>query len=289
MIKLDITEKIKKEYIKTLKNIFLTPKTKKFTENSKRFYNMCKQIGATSYNDILYNFLLNSDLKALIRRFGKQSFDEINYKIYDNFRKEWAYKIVELLSISVCPYCNRNYIVNFDKNSTTVELDHFYSKSEYPYLAISLYNLIPVCHTCNHKKLDKEIDIHPYFESYNDYVKNSFVLKSVDFHEKNIELKYIYKKNSTKDIQKIESYNKTLNIKNLYENHKDIVKELLQKRVIYSDSYIDELFDKYSGILFSSKEELMRLITCGYISDDDINKRPLSKLIKDISEDLGFR
>jgi hypothetical protein len=68
-----------------------------------------------------------------------------------------------------------------------------------------------------------------------------------------------------------------------------IVKELLQKRVIYSDSYIDELFDRYSGILFSSKEELMRLITCGYISDDDINKRPLSKLIKDISEDLGFR
>jgi hypothetical protein len=94
---------------------------------------------------------------------------------------------------------------------------------------------------------------------------------------------------STKDIQKIESYHKTLNIKKLYENHKDIVKELLQKRVMYSDSYIDELFDKYSGILFSSKEELMRLITCGYISDDDINKRPLSKLIKDISEDLGFR
>lgn len=48
-------------------------------------------------------------------------------------------------------------------------------------------------------------------------------------------------------------------------------------------------FDRYSGTLFSSKEELMRLITCGYISDDDINKRPLSKLIKDISEDLGFR
>lgn len=53
--------------------------------------------------------------------------------------------------------------------------------------------------------------------------------------------------------------------------------------------YIIELFDKYSGTLFSSKEELMRLITCGYISDDDINKRPLSKLIKDISEDFGLR
>ncbi|MFA7070658.1 MAG: hypothetical protein WC144_07455, partial [Sulfurimonas sp.] len=156
------------------------------------------------------------------------------------------------------------------------------------YLAISLYNLIPVCHTCNHKKLNKEIDIHPYFESYNDYVKNSFKLKGVDFQEKNIELKYIYKKKSVKEIEKIDKYHEVINIENLYENHKDIVVELLQKRVIYSDSYIDELFEKYSGTLFSTREELMRLITCGYISDEDINKRPLSKLIKDISEDLGL-
>ena len=54
MIKLDITEKIKKEYIKTLKNIFLTPKTKKFTENSKRFYNMCKSVGFKSYSIELF-------------------------------------------------------------------------------------------------------------------------------------------------------------------------------------------------------------------------------------------
>ena len=101
-------------------------------------------------------------------------------------------------------------------------------------------------------------------------------------------MKYIYKKKSVKDTEKIDKYHEVINIENLYENHKDIVVELLQKRVIYSDSYIDELFEKYSVTLFSTREELMRLITCGYISDEDINKRPLSKLIKDISEDLGL-
>jgi hypothetical protein len=62
----------------------------------------------------------------------------------------------------------------------------------------------------------------------------------------------------------------------------------LQKRVIYSDTYIDELFKQYEGTLFKNREDLLRLITCGYISDEEIDKRPLSKLIKDISQELEF-
>ena len=72
----------------------------------------------------------------------------------------------------------------------------------------------------------------------------------------------------------------------VYENHKDIVAELLQKREIYSDSYIDDLLNQYEGSLFKNREDLLRLITCGYVSDEDLHKRPLSKLIKDISEEL---
>lgn len=138
---------------------------------------------------------------------------------------------------------------------------------------------MPSCSTCNQRKSKKDSKeiFYPYKESFN---------QNIDFFdEKRIKLDIKYISEETK----VKNHNEVFNIEYLYENHKDIVKELLQKRVIYSDSYIDELFDKYSGTLFSSKEELMRLITCGYISDDDINKRPLSKLIKDISEDLWFR
>jgi hypothetical protein len=42
----------------------------------------------------------------------------------------------------------------------------------------------------------------------------------------------------------------------------------------------------YEGSLFKNREDLMRLITCGYVNDEDLHKRPLSKLIKDISEEL---
>ena len=86
--------------------------------------------------------------------------------------------------------------------------------------------------------------------------------------------------------QRIQNNIDDFELEDLYQNHKDIVLELIQKREIYSDSYIDDLLGKYEGSLFKNKEDLLRLITCGYVSDEDLDKRPLSKLIKDISEEL---
>jgi len=39
---------------------------------------------------------------------------------------------------------------------------------------------------------------------------------------------------------------------------------------------------------FKNREDLQRLISGGYVSDDEIGKRPLSKLVKDISNELGL-
>ena len=69
-------------------------------------------------------------------------------------------------------------------------------------------------------------------------------------------------------------------------SHKDIAIELIQKTLIYNESYIDELYQNYEGTLFKNREDVLRLISGGYVEDKDINKRPLSKFIKDISEDL---
>jgi hypothetical protein len=74
----------------------------------------------------------------------------------------------------------------------------------------------------------------------------------------------------------------------LYQNHKDIVLELIQKAQIYNQSYIDELYQNYEGTLFKNREDLLRLVTCGYVTDEDLHKRPLSKLIKDISQELDL-
>lgn len=85
----------------------------------------------------------------------------LNFLDYRKVTQKIRVKHISNLNISVCPYCNRNYIINFDENGkTTAELDHFFSKSKYPYLAICVYNLIPSCHTCNQRKSDSSKEIY---------------------------------------------------------------------------------------------------------------------------------
>ena len=46
------------------------------------------------------------------------------------------------------------------------------------------------------------------------------------------------------------------------------------------------LMKNYEGTLFKNREDLTRLIFGGYITDEEISDRPLSKLTKDILEQL---
>ena len=213
--------------------------------------------------------------------------------MYDRLKKA---NFIKQLNINVCPYCNRNYIFNFTKDNTkkaTAQLDHFFDKKDYPYLAVSLYNLVPSCSTCNQRKSSKRENIfYPYLESFNESAK--FRYKGIKAIAKDEKIDFLDSKRvmfdieAIKDIKKVKKHIEVFNLKNLYEEHKDIVAELLQKKEIYNDSYIDELMQKYEGTLFKNREDLLRLVTCGYVSDEDLHKRPLSKLIKDISQELNL-
>ncbi|MCT7643662.1 hypothetical protein [Aliarcobacter butzleri] len=222
----------------------------------------------------------NEDLKEL-NKTQKDYF----YTLYQRLKKS---EYIKDLNITVCPYCNRNYIFNFKKSNSlkaTAQLDHFFDKSTYPYFSISIFNLVPSCQTCNQRKSKIQNDIyHPFTETFNDDVKFKLKLKDSKFYYDKNSLEI--EKKILKNEDKVNSHIKTFNINNLYEEHKDIILELIQKAQIYNESYIDELYQKYEGPLFKNREDVLRHITGGYIEDKDINKRPLSKLIKDISEEL---
>lgn len=91
-----------------------------------------------------------------------------------------AYWLQRQLGVEVCPYCNRMYTTTLSgKCRIRSDFDHFYPKSRYPYLAVSLFNLIPSCSMCNRKKGDiaelfnKESSedisiIYPYDESFDE-------------------------------------------------------------------------------------------------------------------------
>lgn len=73
---------------------------------------------------------------------------------YSHINKELAYKIVENVGAEYCPYCNESEL-HYKKTDCDKErdyrpsLDHFYPKAKYPFLAVSIYNLVPSCQFCN--------------------------------------------------------------------------------------------------------------------------------------------
>jgi len=225
----------------------------------------------------------NSKLNILLR-------EEIFEKEYNNWgqrRKYGAYNFVESLDLKTCPYCNRNYtfIVNDESGKLRPEIDHFYPKSKYPFLAMSFFNLIPSCPSCNHTKSNtvKKDLINPYDIKDGDFTF-TYTPKSVDFIEvenqkynfDNFEIELKSNQNNQDNIE-------LFKLKELYAQHKDIVLELLIKKAYYPQSYIDEL----SSFGFS-KDEIYRYLFSNYNQEQDLHKRPLSKLTKDISQELGL-
>ena len=206
-----------------------------------------------------------------------------------------AYKLIQKLEITVCPYCNRNFIHNIEKKRTkkirTSEMDHFYPVSKYPFLAVSFYNLIPSCKVCNKLKLDDETKIiNPYDKRYNGNksVKFSHKITGVEFYNKpeQIKLEIEYKSKKSKENELFEKSFEVFKLNELYENHKDIIVELIKKQHMYSEEYLETLYKQYEGTLFKNFEHLKGIIFGNYISDDEINKRPLAKFTKDILTDL---
>lgn len=68
--------------------------------------------------------------------------------------KHWnAYALCQASSYRLCPYCQLSpaLTVYRDRKDKTLRptLDHFYPKHLYPYLALSLFNLVPSCYACN--------------------------------------------------------------------------------------------------------------------------------------------
>ncbi len=96
-------------------------------------------------------------------------FKEMYNSYFSNGSKKYidqnynAYKFLELLDLTVCPYCEDEYMdIVAAGTRRTCEIDHFFPKSKYPALAMNIYNLVPSGQHCNGLKLEKELGSSPY-------------------------------------------------------------------------------------------------------------------------------
>ncbi|MHA4046023.1 hypothetical protein [Bacillus cereus] len=235
--------------------------------------------------------VLNNELKAV---FNYDSFCRA-----DNINVWCAYQLLEKINIQVCPYCNRQYITTLytDKGKTRAQLDHFFDKASYPYLGISLYNLVPSCSVCNsslkgQKKFFASTHINPYMESFGDKYRFTFELtdniESLITKEGKINIGFSSNKKDPRLEKKAKNNSKVFLLEQLYNEHSTIVKETLQKHIWYSDDYVKSLLKSYPGI-FNNKEEILRMVFNSEIEENDFNQRPFSKLITDIAKELQIR
>lgn len=203
------------------------------------------------------------------------------------FQKKISAFIEENIEVHTCYFCNIDFINKFKSSNNETKnaftLDHFLDKASYPFLALSLYNLVPSCYTCNSKvKITNELKgLSPTSAKFdfNEKVKFKTFINNKNLHVGTVkDFELFLKEDFSDDYDK---YINVLELENRYKYHKDAVLEMINKRHDYPDSRITEL-----SLITKRSEEDIKQDLFGIYLNEDLHKRPLSKLIKDISKEL---
>lgn len=205
--------------------------------------------------------------------------NEMKYIITSLYKQmdKKAQEIVFMYSgMKACPYCNGNYIFA-DSRIKECDFDHYYPTGRYPLLAASFFNLIPSCSYCNRLKNDGDVLFNPHknyrYEELPHFIfkilKNDF-LTNID----SLDVDIISRGQFRKYIEK-------LHLKELYRSHKDVIQDVLVKKQIYSEQYVDEVNRVFYGMGLS-RNYIMYLLYDLPPDTDSFGAKPLSKLIYEI-------
>lgn len=234
-------------------------------------------------------------------------------KVYKNFYKavvDAGYEqgfpreeLIEATNVRVCPYCNREFVesVHGSKGVVKGQLDHFYPKEKYPYLALSKYNLVPSCPNCNGASGKHNIDarikglVNPYS------LKDSNGLRfRADVPRRgflNMKLLADAIKIHLDTTQNVAMANNAdiFNIEVIYNTHTDYAAEVYYKYMKMKS----KAYQKYlKSMLKPSRNKIInvvhqmpiadweRVLFGIYTNPKEQANRPLSKFIKDLLDDF---
>ena len=224
--------------------------------------------------------------------------------LFDVFRyisfaeSKMAVQLMAMQEVSVCPYCNRNFtttISNAKGGTRQGQFDHYRSKSQYPWFALSLRNLIPACGYCNQNKGDKKgLVLYPYKEGMEKYYRfRTRPVHGVSYltgaPQTLDEFEVVGEKGPVPMAQdydeRIKNSLNFFHLNELYQTHQEHIAWIFGQRYIFSDSYLEHLHQTFPA-LFSSAQEARELLYLRHISPDRWGEHPLSKLTHDIDEEI---
>jgi hypothetical protein len=189
---------------------------------------------------------------------------------------------------------NINKLTDFKDHFT---LDHVLPKEKYPFLSLSLFNLVPCCSPCNSKfKHSKNFSINddfnkvvPSSEKYEldkllkfKILRDTSNLKNFVSSIKKVEDLDIKLINNKPDIESVNEYMHIFQLKGRYEFHKGKAFDMIEKRQKYSDSQIKEI----ANITKQTFESVKKDIFGKECFEDNNNNEPFEKYKQDIAKQL---
>ena len=199
--------------------------------------------------------------------------------------------IVSALGIRTCPYCNRGFIGVTGGQLLGVQLDHFYNRRYFPFLAVSLHNLVPCCGVCNHVKRDDVADIiSPYEDDANfdkavhfTYEIPKASIKDPDGGKRRLSIEV--NESDTIKKQRYQNNIDMFRLKETYEFQEIEAERFYEKMLAYPESRLREIEkhfkenSDYSVTVADLEEALFR----EYFSDpSDYTQKPMAKFYRDL-------
>lgn len=249
--------------------------------------------------------LLTSYMDADSLCLAKLKFDGVNKDdLLQVFRYEKfasmpeSVRLLDLLNSPVCPYCNRNFItaVPDEEGTRQGQFDHYLNKSEYPWFALSLKNLIPACGYCNQNKgRRKELVLYPYKEGMDKHYRfrtrpihgvNYITGSPLASDEFKVVGEEMLNSASHGYEERLHASLKYFHLNELYQSHNEYILWIFRQRYIFPDAYLAHICKTFNG-LFSSVQEAREMLYMRHLSPECWSEHPLSKLTHDIDEEIS--
>jgi len=278
-----------KDYLREVISLFEDNSSIKIIEcNPSDLSSLASSIGIIPPNSRFYK---NGKAKKTLKQFILEALN------YSYLRSSFYPKYFREIGVKSCVYCNSQLSITAVKSrgvySAKFDVDHYYSKDEYPFLSISLFNLYPACSSCNRAKSNNKIEFELYTSNHKNTTKSNYNFKLSSYSKS----KYLTTRDSividfsfTEPIYldpNTKKFNDVFHIESIYETQKDLIEELIIKSQIYNKSYLNVLKSNFSKLSLHP-ELFKRTLVGNYTQDKDIHKRPMSKIVMDIAKNLDL-
>lgn len=262
------------------------------------------RLNNTLMNELKKHYCNETKLKKLLLKI-------FNYEgVFDVGSKKRAFELSKNIGTQTCCYCNRQYTFTVEHKHLIQDkkgkwltkdaknkyeriarpaFDHWFPKSEYPLLSLSLYNLIPSCHICNSSaKGSAPVNLRDYIHPYvhrqgHPDIKFKAVPSVLSDTKWTIEIE-------RPDGSPEDNTIKLFCLDDIYKLHDPLeVKDIMDFKDNYPDGYISDLMKRLENESITkslTKKDIFHMLFGIEYDEDKVLLRPLGKMKRDLINDL---